>query len=229
MLDLFRAHRLVGDPLGPVETWPANLRILVDVCLSSRFPMLVCWGPDLLMLYNDGYRTLLGESKHPDAWGRPVREVWPEVWDVIGPMFEGVTSGGPATWVEDELLVVDRAGYLEEAYFTWSYGAIHDDAGAVVGVAQRRDRDHRQGARRASRRRRRPGSSPRWPTPRTPRTYAVAPSRCSARTATTTSRATCAGLRRATRLPTASTTRAGRSTSCPSSSPGCSSPPRTCC
>ena len=134
MLALFRRTDWSATPLGPVETWPASLRILVDVCLSSRFPMLVCWGPDLDMVYNDGYRTLLGESKHPDAWGRPVREVWPEVWDVIGPMFEGVTTGGPATWVEDELLVVDRAGYLEEAYFTWSYGAIHDEAGAVVGV-----------------------------------------------------------------------------------------------
>ena len=134
MLDLFRRTDWSQTPLGPVDTWPAILRNLVDVCLASRFPMLVCWGPDLDMLYNDGYRTLLGESKHPDAWGRPVREVWPEVWDVIGPMLEGVTTGGPATWVEDELLVVDRAGYLEEAYFTWSYGAIRDDAGAVVGV-----------------------------------------------------------------------------------------------
>jgi len=134
MLDLFRRTDWSATPLGAVESWPHSLRILVDVCLSSRFPMLVCWGPDLDMLYNDGYRTLLGESKHPDAWGRPVREVWPEVWDVIGPMFEGVTSGGPSTWVEDQLLVVDRAGYLEEAYFTWSYGAIHDDDGAVVGV-----------------------------------------------------------------------------------------------
>ncbi|KRF49039.1 hypothetical protein ASH01_05165 [Terrabacter sp. Soil811] len=134
MRDLFLRTVWSATSLGPVESWPANLRILVDVCLSSRFPMLVCWGPDLLMLYNDGYRTLLGESKHPDAWARPVRAVWPEVWDVIGPMFEGVTSGGPATWVEDELLVVDRAGYLEEAYFTWSYGAIHDDSGSVVGV-----------------------------------------------------------------------------------------------
>ena len=134
MQDLFVRTDWSATSLGPVESWPVNLRVLVDVCLSSRFPMLVCWGPDLLMLYNDGYRTMLGESKHPDAWGRPVRDVWPEVWDVIGPMFEAVTSGGPATWVEDELLVVDRAGYLEEAYFTWSYGAVHDDSGAVVGV-----------------------------------------------------------------------------------------------
>ncbi len=134
MLDLFRRTDWSSTPLGPTESWPSDLRFLVDVCLSSRFPMLVCWGPDLLMLYNDGYRALLGSSKHPQALGRPVREVWPEVWDVIGPMLAGVASGGPATWVEDELLVVDRNGYLEEAYFTWSYGAVHDENGAVTGI-----------------------------------------------------------------------------------------------
>jgi len=134
MLDLFRRTDWSATHFGPVEAWPANLRMLVDVCLSSRFPMLLCWGPDLSMLYNDGYRDLLGESKHPGAWARPIREVWPEIWDVIGPMLDGVASGGPATWVEDELLVVDRYGFLEEAYFTWSFGAVHDDDGQVVGV-----------------------------------------------------------------------------------------------
>ncbi|WP_461004769.1 ATP-binding protein [Terrabacter terrigena] len=134
MQDLFARTDWATTPLGPVETWPDNLRSIVDICLSSGFPMLVCWGPELAMVYNDGYRTLLGRSKHPAALGRPVAQVWPEVWDVIGPMFDGVLSGGPATWVEDELLVVDRFGFLEEAYFTWSYGAIHDADGTVAGI-----------------------------------------------------------------------------------------------
>ncbi|HET9633821.1 MAG TPA: ATP-binding protein [Terrabacter sp.] len=134
MQQIFSQTDWSATPLGPVETWPTNLRVLVDVCLSSRFPMLICWGPELLMLYNDGYRDLLGPNKHPGAWTLPVRAVWPEVWDIIGPMLDGVTSGGPATWVEDALLVINRAGFLEEAYFTWSYGAIHDDDGKVVGV-----------------------------------------------------------------------------------------------
>jgi PAS domain S-box-containing protein len=134
MQSLFARTDWSATPLGPLDTWPDNLRSIVDICLSSGFPMLVCWGPDLTMVYNDGYRTLLGRSKHPDALGRPVRQVWPEVWDVIGPMFDGVLGGGPATWVEDELLVVDRFGFLEEAYFTWSYGAIHDADGHVVGI-----------------------------------------------------------------------------------------------
>jgi PAS domain S-box-containing protein len=135
MQDLFALTDWGATQLGPVETWPARLRTIVDICLSSRFPMLVCWGPELVMIYNDGYRTLLGQSKHPGAWARPVREVWPEIWDVIGPMFDGVLDGGPPTWVEDGILVVDRNGYAEEAYFTWSYGAIHDDSGEqVVGI-----------------------------------------------------------------------------------------------
>ena len=125
MLDLFHRTDWSSTSLGPVESWPPNLRFLVDVCLSSRFPMLICWGPDLLMLYNDGYRALLGSSKHPQAWGCPVREVWPEVWDVIGPMLAGVANGGPATWVEDGPLVVDcrvngeiRADQLGYVYST---------------------------------------------------------------------------------------------------------------
>ncbi|WP_404389091.1 ATP-binding protein [Humibacillus xanthopallidus] len=135
MQELFALTDWSATQLGPVQTWPARLRTIVDICLSSRFPMLVCWGPDLVMIYNDGYRALLGAEKHPGAWARPVREVWPEIWDEIGPMFDGVVEGGPSTWVEDGLLVVDRFGFPEEAYFTWSYGAIHDDSGdRVVGV-----------------------------------------------------------------------------------------------
>src|SRR6188474_459369 len=97
MQELFALTDWGSTQLGPVESWPARLRIIVDTCLSSRFPMLVCWGPDLVMIYNDGYRTMLGQSKHPGAWARPVRDVWPEIWDVIGPMFDGVIEGGPAT------------------------------------------------------------------------------------------------------------------------------------
>ncbi|GAA2148598.1 response regulator receiver and ANTAR domain protein [Humibacillus xanthopallidus] len=135
MQELFSLTDWSATQLGPVESWPARLRTIVDICLSSRFPMLVCWGRDLVMIYNDGYRTLLGSTKHPGAWGRPVRDVWPEIWDVIGPMFDGVVQGGPPTWAQDELLVVDRYGFAEEAYFTWTYGAIHDDSGEnVVGI-----------------------------------------------------------------------------------------------
>ncbi len=131
---LVAAHDWSATPLGPIDTWPQTLATAVGVCLSSRFPMLVCWGPDLRMIYNDGYLVLLGQGKHADALGQPVGQVWPEVWDVIAPMFAEVMSGGPATWSEDHRLVVDRRGFPEEAFFTWTYGPIHGPVGTVDGV-----------------------------------------------------------------------------------------------
>ena len=124
-----------GDdhPLGPPDLWPESLRTAVDICLASRFPMLVWWGPDLVMLYNDAYHPMLG-TKHPRAFGAPGREVWPEIWDVIGPMLDQVMGGGGATWSTDQLLVLDRNGYPEECYFTYSYSPIPDESGGVGGV-----------------------------------------------------------------------------------------------
>ncbi len=120
--------------LGPVATWPAELVSVVNAALWQRFPILVCWGPELLMLYNDAYRVLLGEEKHPAALGLPVRDVWPEVWDVLEPRFTEVTTTREPSWDEDQLLVVDRNGFLEEAYFTWSYSVVSGSEGEVAGI-----------------------------------------------------------------------------------------------
>ena len=120
-------------PLGEPDTWPPELRAAVEICLGSRFPMLVWWGPDLVMLYNDAYRPMLG-IKHPDALGAPGREVWPEIWDVIGPMLDQVMTDGSATWSTDQMLVLDRNGFPEECYFTYSYSPVPDGAGGVGGV-----------------------------------------------------------------------------------------------
>ena len=131
---LVAAHDWSATPLGPIDTWPETLATAVGICLSSRIPMLVCWGPDLTMVYNDDYLELLGQVKHADALGQPVAHVWPEIWDVIEPMFAGVMAGGPATWSEDQRLDVDRRGFPEEAFFTWTYGPIHGPDGTVEGV-----------------------------------------------------------------------------------------------
>ena len=80
------AHDWSNNPLGPLETWPATLRSAVGMCVSSKFPMVLWWGPELVMVYNDGYRQIMGENKHSDALGAPGRAVWPEIWDVISPM-----------------------------------------------------------------------------------------------------------------------------------------------
>ena len=73
--------------LGPIVEWQEGLRLAVSVCLSSRFPMLVAWGQDLIEIYNDEYRPMLGSRKHPAALGSPARKVWPEIWQHIGPLF----------------------------------------------------------------------------------------------------------------------------------------------
>ncbi|MEU7524156.1 ATP-binding protein [Saccharothrix sp. NPDC042600] len=123
-----------ASPLGPVETWPQSLRTAVGVCLTSRFPILLWWGPELVMIYNDAYRPILGASKHPRALGAPGKDVWPEIWDVIGPMLDGVLAGRGATWSDDQLLLLDRNGFTEECYFTFSYSPIVDESGSTGGV-----------------------------------------------------------------------------------------------
>ncbi|MGZ4673200.1 MAG: PP2C family protein-serine/threonine phosphatase [Ilumatobacteraceae bacterium] len=120
--------------LGPPRTWSIALRTAVSVCLTSRFPILVVWGPDLVKIYNDGYRVMLGTEKHPRALGAPAKEIWPEIWDTIGPMFAGVIATGQPTWVEDQALVLERNGYQEECNFTYSFSPLFDDDGTIRGV-----------------------------------------------------------------------------------------------
>ncbi|MFN8489360.1 MAG: ATP-binding protein [Caldilineaceae bacterium] len=110
--------------LGAVTHWPQPLCTAVSICLNSRYPMLIWWGKDLVMLYNDAYRPILGRTKHPRALGQRGAEVWPEIWSIIGPMLAGVLERGEATWSEDQLLLLDRNGYLEECYFTFSYSPL---------------------------------------------------------------------------------------------------------
>ncbi len=127
-----RAYPWAGSALGDPHGWSASLRTAVRICLTSRFPMIVWWGPDLLFLYNDAYLPLLG-IKHP-ALAKPGEMVWTEIWDVIGPMLGSVMSSGQATWSEDLLLPMNRHGYWEETYWTYSYSPLHDDDGVVRGV-----------------------------------------------------------------------------------------------
>ncbi len=131
---LMRVLDWADSPIGPVASWPQSLRTAVSICLASRFPMLIWWGPELVMLYNDAYRPILGTTKHPRSMGQRGRDCWPEIWDVIGPMLEGVLTRGEATWSHDQLLLLDRNGYVEECYFTFSYSPIRDESGGIGGV-----------------------------------------------------------------------------------------------
>ncbi|SFD58384.1 ATP-binding protein [Paracidovorax konjaci] len=120
--------------LGPVGGWSPNLLAALSLCLTSRFPMHIWWGPDLRLFYNDGYIPLLGPGKHPAALARSGREVWAEVWDQIRPMVEGVQQGAEATWSEDLLMFFDRALPQEEVYATFSFSPILSGDGSVEGL-----------------------------------------------------------------------------------------------
>jgi hypothetical protein len=131
---LMRSHDWTQSPLGAPERWPDALKMSVSICLNSRFPMVLWWGPEFATLYNDAYRPILGATKHPGGLGRPGIESWPEIWDIIGVQLKGVWETGQASWSEDLLLVMDRYGYHEEAYFTYSYSPIKHADGTIGGV-----------------------------------------------------------------------------------------------
>ena len=121
-----------ATPVGPQERWPGSLKTALDIMTGSRFPMVVIWGPEFTLFYNSSYAPMLG-SKHPWAMGRSLREVWPKIWETIGPMLQSVLQTGIPTYNEDMLLPLMRNGYLEECYFTFSFSAITDE-GQVRGI-----------------------------------------------------------------------------------------------
>jgi signal transduction histidine kinase/DNA-binding response OmpR family regulator len=119
--------------VGPVQSWPQSLRTALSILLETGFPMYIAWGRDFTQFYNDGYRPILGSTKHPQAMGISTRETFAEIWNIIGPMFEGVMDG-KRTDVVDFLLPLDRHGFAEECYFIFSYSPIREEAGSVGGV-----------------------------------------------------------------------------------------------
>ena len=144
LTDALRGSGVVGNdllavdweqtPLGPPSAWPSSLRTIVRVVLASRFAMWMAWGPELTFFCNDAYRRdTLGE-KYPWALGRPAREVWAEIWPEIGPRIEHVLQTGEATWDQSLLLFLERSGYEEESYHTFSYSPAYDDDGAIAGM-----------------------------------------------------------------------------------------------
>ena len=130
---LMRSHDWSQTPLGPVESWSQSLRTAVSICLSSTFPLSLLWGQELIQLYNDSYRPICG-AKHPQTLGRPVQENWPEIWHIIGPLFEGVLQSGQPAYVENIQFFFNRNGYFEEAYCTFSFSPIRDESVEVAGV-----------------------------------------------------------------------------------------------
>ncbi len=129
---LMRAHDWSGSPLGEPETWPQSLRSVVGLILGSRYPMFVAWGPKLAFLYNDGYAPIFG-GKHPRALGLPFQEVWSEIWPDIEPLVAKALRG-EATFHEDLYLVMERNGYPEDTWYSFSYSPVRDESGEVAGM-----------------------------------------------------------------------------------------------
>ncbi len=119
--------------VGPIATWSPSLLTIVRVLMASRMPMMLMWGPQFVQIYNDANSQILGD-KHPDAMGSPAAESFPESWPATGPMLETVRRGGPTIYREDETLLLQRAGYLEETHWRFSWSAVPGRPGEIGGV-----------------------------------------------------------------------------------------------
>jgi PAS domain S-box-containing protein len=133
---LMRGHDWSTTPLGAPENWPQSLRTTVRLALTTRHPVFLFWGPELICLYNDAYSRTMGPERHPSALGRPGREVWDETWHIIGPQIDEVMSGRGATWHENQVVPMTRHGRREDVWWTYSYSPIDDESapGGVGGV-----------------------------------------------------------------------------------------------
>jgi PAS domain S-box-containing protein len=129
---LVREKDWSDTPLGSIESWPQSLKTTLGILLHSRYPMFIFWGPHLVKIYNDAYTPILGR-KHPWALGRRVPEVWPEILNDIKPLIDRALTGD-ATRSDDLLLFLERSGFREESYFTFSYSPVSDESGGVGGM-----------------------------------------------------------------------------------------------
>lgn len=133
MGNLIRAKDWSKTPLGDPAIWPESLKTMVSVMLNNPFGMYIAWGKDYTQIYNDGYRPILGDNKHPQALGISTKETFSEAWHIIGPMFEGVMEGEPIGF-PDFLLPLNRYGEIENCYFDFAYSPIKTASGEVGGV-----------------------------------------------------------------------------------------------
>ena len=132
MGSLIRAMDWSKSSLGPVAGWPQSFRTTISICLASDLPICVIWGPGLVQLYNDAYRVICGD-KHPRSMGQNFSECWNEAWPVIGKAHDSALAGDTA-FLEAQQIFLERHGYVEECFFTFSFSPIRDEAGRVGGL-----------------------------------------------------------------------------------------------
>ena len=131
---LIREHDWSQTSLGPINSWPQSLKTSVNLILNARHPMWIGWGKDASFLYNDAYIDVLSLAKHPGALGIPAAEVWPEIWDICGPLVDKVFQKGEASFLDDVRFLMNRGDFTEETYYSFSYSPIRDESGAVAGL-----------------------------------------------------------------------------------------------
>ena len=132
MGEAIRSKDWAAGPLGPVESWPQSLRTTVSLCLASNFPINLIWGPQHIQIYNDGYRPICG-GKHPKSLGEDYTKTWASAWDSLGEAFDCALAG-ETSFLENQRMFLDRLGYLEETFFTFSLSPIRDETGEVGGL-----------------------------------------------------------------------------------------------
>jgi hypothetical protein len=123
-------------PLGPLEGWPQSLRSPLSILLPSKAQIILFWGPEYVVFYNDAYRPVFG-AKHPHMLGQPGRVAWSEIWDTgahLHDLLAGVVRTGEAFSAKDMLFVLERYGFVEETYFDVSYDPVRIESGEVGGV-----------------------------------------------------------------------------------------------
>jgi PAS domain S-box-containing protein len=131
--ELIRSYDWSSTPLGTPDQWPQSLKTCVRIILTSRQPMFVWWGEELINIYNDAYIDIV-RGKHPEALGQPAAVVWREIWDQVGPRAETVMKKNEGTYDEALLLIMERNGYPEETYYTFSYSPVPGDNGGTAGI-----------------------------------------------------------------------------------------------
>ena len=134
MAERIRAFDWANSSLGPIDCWPQSLKTSISLILNSTHPMWIGWGPDVTLFYNDAYIDVLSLAKHPQALGKPCSEVWAEIWDICGPLVDRVFQKGEASFQDDVRFFMNRGGFIEEMFYSFSYSPIRDESGSVGGL-----------------------------------------------------------------------------------------------
>ncbi len=133
MGELIRRYDWDNHPLGNPRQWPLSLKTGIRIMLHSRHPSFIWWTREMYMFHNDAYVPLMG-NKHPEGLGAKGYEVWAETWPQLGGVLEGILRGNEAFYGEEQEVFINRQGYMDETYWTFSYSAMPDDEGKVNGI-----------------------------------------------------------------------------------------------